>query len=149
MAMSDKLKKMAYEYVIHGKNKVEAYKAAYEIPSGLTARQICNRADKAFSGKAIQAEIERLREECRNTEIVTRDELLLGLKELIDDTKSCMSRVIHDEDGNEEHIIIPKYAEIYIKAVDRVAKLIGADAPEKVENDINVHIGKELAKYGN
>ena len=148
MAINEKQKKLAYEYVMHSKTKVDAYKTAYEPPSGLTTKQLADRADRAFISKAVQAEIERLRQDNAEAEIITRDDLLLGVNELIEKAQRCMVKVIYNEDGEEEEILIPKYADIYLKAVDRAAKMIGADAPQKVENDVNVHIGDGAVKYG-
>ena len=53
-----------------------------------------------------------------------------------------------DGDGKEIKVLVPKAADVFAKLVDRISLIIGANAPEKVENNINVHIDKELVKYG-
>ena len=41
-------------------------------------------------------------------------------------------------DGSIKTIVIPRVADILIKAIDRAAKMIGADEPEQVNGSISV-----------
>ena len=146
---SNKHKKVAYEHIINGKSKVDAYKSAYDVPPNLTSKQLADRANRVFSSKAVKAEIDKLIEDCKDSEIITRDDLLNGLKELHDVAKENAYVSTVGDNGETVRVLVPKAAEIYVKVVDRIALMIGADAPKEIKNDIKFHVDEEMAKYGN
>ena len=148
MALDDRQKKAAFEHIMCGKSKVDAYRADYDVPPDITPKQLADRATRVFSGKAIGEEIERLKVLAREAEIITRDELLRDLVEVYKVAKENCYVVTTDGDGKEIKVLVPKAADVFAKLVDRISLIIGANAPEKVENNINVHIDKELVKYG-
>lgn len=145
----NKHKKVAYEHIINGKSKVDAYKSAYDVPPNLTSKQLADRANRVFSSKAVKAEIDKLIEDCKDSEIITRDDLLNGLKELHDVAKENAYVSTVGDNGETVRVLVPKAAEIYVKVVDRIALMIGADAPKKSENRVSFEFDKEIGDLGN
>lgn len=144
--MTESQKKFAYAYVMDGMSRSEAYRKAYPAAEKLSAKQVSGRADKVMKSPAVLAEIERLRRLCRDAEVITRDELLRDVKELLD---AARDGSFEDEvsGGEVRRVLIPKSADIYLKAIDRAAKLIGAEEPERSQGEIIVHFGDGLERY--
>lgn len=149
MPLTDSQKKAAEEYIMNGKTKVDAYKAAYDVPSGLTAKQIADRADKVFSGKTINEEIDRLRDLLAEADVITKKELLQDLVEVYKVAKDNSYQMVESPDGKPIKVLVPKAADIFAKLADRIANMIGANAPEKVENVVNFEFDEEFDKYAN
>lgn len=149
MPLTDSQKKAAEEYIMNGKTKVDAYKAAYDVPSGLTAKQIADRADKVFSGKAINKEIDRLRDLLAEADVITKKELLQDLVEVYKVAKDNSYQLVEAPDGTTIKVLVPKAADIFAKLADRIANMIGANAPEKIENVVNFEFDEEFDKYAN
>jgi hypothetical protein len=149
MPLTDSQKKAAEEYIMNGKTKVDAYKAAYDVPSGLTAKQIADRADKVFSGKAINEEIARLQSICSELEVISKKELLTDLVDVYKVAKENSYQIVEAPDGTTIKVLVPKAADIFAKLADRIANMIGANAPEKVENVVNFEFDEEFDKYAN
>ena len=149
MPLTDSQKKAAEEYIMNGKTKVDAYKAAYDVPSGLTAKQLADRADKVFSGKAINEEIARLQALYSELEVITKKELLTDLVDVYKVAKENSYQIVEAPDGTTIKVLVPKAADIFAKLADRIANMIGANAPEKVENVVNFEFDEEFDKYAN
>jgi hypothetical protein len=149
MPLTDSQKKAAEEYIMNGKTKVDAYKAAYDVPSGLTAKQIADRADKVFSGKAINEEIARLQSICSELEVISKKELLTDLVDVYKVAKENSYQVVEAPDGSMIKVLVPKAADVFAKLADKIALMIGANAPEKVENVVNFEFDEEFDKYAN
>lgn len=147
MALDDRQKKAAFEHIMCGKTKVDAYKAAYDVPPDITPKQLADRATRVFSGKAINEEIERLKVLAREAEIITRDELLRDLVEVYKVAKENCYVVTTDGDGKEIKVLVPKAADVFAKLVDRISLIIGANAPEKVQNVVNFEFDEGFDKY--
>lgn len=145
--MTEKQKKFAYAYVMDGLCRSEAYRRAYSA-DGLSAAEISRRADKVMQSDRVACEIARLQKICRDAEIISRDELLRNVKELMETARDNSYGVELTADGEERRVIQPRSAEIYIKAIDRAAKLIGADEPEKTQSEVVVKMDEGLKKYG-
>ena len=143
MALDDRQKKAAFEHIMCGKSKVDAYRAAYDVPPDITPKQLADRATRVFSGKAIGEEIERLKVLARESEIITRDELLRDLVEVYKVAKENCYVVTTDGDGKEIKVLVPKAADVFAKLVDRISLIIGANAPEKVEKSVSVDISAD------
>lgn len=145
--MTESQKKFAYAYTVEGKCRSEAYRSAYPGAVNMTARQVSDKANKVMQSSAVKAEIARLKELYKETEIITRNELLLDIKELIEVAKENSYEKVCEE-GIQKYLLVPKAADIYLKAIDRAAKLIGADEPQKTQNEITVSLDGDIKKYG-
>lgn len=146
--MSDKNYKakavaFARAFVLDNMTKSDAYRVAYPDTT-LDARGVSNKADRLFNTQRVQQEIARLKDDCKKAEIITRNDLLNGVKNLLE----VSEKNAYIKMPNSDNILLnPKAADIYIKAIDRAAKLIGADEPDKVENKIVVHLDEGVSKY--
>ena len=149
MPLTDSQKKAAEEYIMNGKTKVDAYKAAYDVPPDITPKQLADRADKVFSGKAINKEIDRLRDLLAEADVITKKELLQDLVEVYKVAKDNSYQMVEAPDGTTIKVLVPKAADIFAKLADRIANMIGANAPEKVENVVNFEFDEEFDKYAN
>ena len=149
MPLTDSQKKAAEEYIMNGKTKVDAYKAAYDVPPDITPKQLADRADKVFSGKAINEEIDRLRDLLAEADVITKKELLQDLVEVYKVAKDNSYQMVEAPDGTTIKVLVPKAADIFAKLADRIANMIGANAPEKVENVVSFEFEEDFDKYAN
>lgn len=137
--LTDKNKKYAQYYVLDGCTSSEAYRRAYpEESKGLSALDVSRKASIIHGGVLVQAEIKRLQAQCEKEGTITRQRLLDEVSELITKAKRDAYEDVMQDDGSIKTIIVPRVADILIKAIDRAAKMIGADEPEQVSGDITV-----------
>ena len=146
---NSKQKAFAKAYLLDGKSKSEAYRTAYPGTENFTARQIADKADKVFNSKGVQAELRRLKGLAEQSDIITRDMILSELNELISVSKKNAYIELEDKSGPLDVVLNTKAADILIKALDRAAKMIGADAPEQIKSTVTVVMDGEFDKYAN
>lgn len=137
--LTEKNRKYAQFYVIDGCTSSEAYRRAYpEESKGLSSLDVSRKASIVHSGVMVQAEIKRLQAQFEKEGVITRQRLLEDVSELISKAKRNAYEDVMQDDGSIKTIVIPRVADILIKAIDRAAKMIGADEPEQVSGSISV-----------
>ena len=77
----------------------------------------------------------------------TRKTLLQDVAELIDIAKQNAYVRETDEHGNKVVILNDKAANVLLKAIERAAKMIGADEPEKVQSDVIISFEGDFSEY--
>ena len=77
----------------------------------------------------------------------TRKTLLQDVAELIDIAKQNAYTEERDVYGNKVTVLNDKAANVLLKAIERAAKMIGADEPEKVQNDVIITFEGDFSEY--
>lgn len=131
---------------VNGMSYTDAFKKLYPNTTKSEA-QIRAAANDMATQQGVAEVIKQYQNENACEEIITRRDLLTKLKKLIDECeKETYSVVVHGE-------VVPgfstKNAEVLIKAFDRAAKLIGADAPDKVDNTVTITFDGDFGEYAN
>lgn len=141
----------AKAYVLGGKNKSDAYRAAYPGAEKATSAQVAYRADKAFHTKGVQDEIKRLQAESADVfhELVTRESLLCDVAELIEKAKKSAYIMVPDPEDPEKmtEVLNDKAANVLLRALERASKMIGADEPEQVQSKVVIGFEGDFDRY--
>ena len=77
----------------------------------------------------------------------TRKTLLQDVAELIDIAKQNAYIKTTDDYGRPITLLNDKAANVLLKAIERAAKMIGADEPEKVQNDVIIAFEGDFSEY--
>ena len=141
--------------VIEGMSKSDAFRKAYPVHAShlSTAQQVAESANKKFRMAGVKRVIKELQEQNGGilSEIMkedpTRKTLLQDVTELIDIAKQNAYIRKTDEHGNKVVILNDKAANVLLKAIERAAKMIGADEPEKVRNDVIISFEGDFSEY--
>lgn len=148
---SEEQRAFARAYVLEGKNPSDAYRAAYPAAAGLSAKEVSRRANSTLHTKAVGEEIRRLQAQSAEafSELVTRESLLRDVTELIEKSKkSAYARVPDAENlGEWTDVLNDRAGTVLLRAIERAAKMIGADEPERVQNDVVVTFEGDFDKY--
>lgn len=149
--MTKQQKKFAEAIVLKGMSRSDAYRYAYPGTDKMSVHDISKKADRAFLSKGVKEEMKRLQAESaiQFSDTVTRESLLCDVTELIEKAKSSAYIKIPDKDNPDEYteIMNTKAATVLIKAIERAAKMIGADEPERVESNVVVTFEGDFDKY--
>ena len=141
--------------VLEGMSKSDAFRKAYPVHAShlSTAQQVAESANKKFRMAGVKRVIKELQEQNGGilSEIMkedpTRKTLLQDVTELIDIAKQNAYIRETDEHGNKVVILNDKAATVLLKAIERAAKMIGADEPEKVRNDVIISFEGDFSEY--
>lgn len=141
--------------VLEGMSKSDAFRKAYPVHAShlSTAQQVAESANKKFRMAGVKRVIKELQEQNGGilSEIMkedpTRKTLLQDVTELIDIAKQNAYIRATDEHGNKVVILNDKAANVLLKAIERAAKMIGADEPEKVRNDVIISFEGDFSEY--
>lgn len=141
--------------VLEGMSKSDAFRKAYPVHAShlSTAQQVAESANKKFRMAGVKRVIKELQEQNGGilSEIMkedpTRKTLLQDVTELIDIAKQNAYIRKTDEHGNKVVILNDKAANVLLKAIERAAKMIGADEPEKVRNDVIISFEGDFSEY--
>lgn len=141
--------------VLEGMSKSDAFRKAYPVHAShlSSAQQVAESANKKFRMAGVQRVIKELQEQNGGilSEIMkedpTRKTLLQDVTELIDIAKQNAYIRETDEHGNKVVILNDKAANVLLKAIERAAKMIGADEPEKVRNDVIISFEGDFSEY--
>lgn len=147
MTNRERQSKFAYEVVFGGLSEKEAYLKTYDVPPGATEKQIATRASKVYRGAFVQSEIERFQKECQEHGVITKEELLRDIVEVYKVAKENAYVKTEDADGVVRNVLVPKVADVFAKLADRIALMIGANAPNKNVNSVTFEFGEELDKF--
>ena len=126
--------------VLEGMSKSDAFRKAYPVHAShlSSAQQVAESANKKFRMAGVKRVIKELQEQNGGilSEIMkedpTRKTLLQDVTELIDIAKQNAYIRETDEHGNKVVILNDKAANVLLKAIERAAKMIGADEPERL-----------------
>ena len=141
--------------VLEGMSKSDAFRKAYPVHAShlSSAQQVAESANKKFRMAGVKRVIKELQEQNGGilSEIMkedpTRKTLLQDVTELIDIAKQNAYIRETDEHGNKVVILNDKAANVLLKAIERAAKMIGADEPEKVRNDVIISFEGDFSEY--
>ncbi len=141
--------------VLEGMSKSDAFRKAYPVHAShlSSAQQVAESANKKFRMAGVKRVIKELQEQNGGilSEIMkedpTRKTLLQDVTELIDIAKQNAYIRKTDEHGNKVVILNDKAANVLLKAIERAAKMIGADEPEKVRNDVIISFEGDFSEY--
>lgn len=141
--------------VLEGMSKSDAFRKAYPVHAShlSTAQQVAESANKKFRMAGVKRVIKELQEQNGGilSEIMkedpTRKTLLQDVTELIDIANQNAYIRKTDEHGNKVVILNDKAANVLLKAIERAAKMIGADEPEKVRNDVIISFEGDFSEY--
>lgn len=141
--------------VLEGMSKSDAFRKAYPVHAShlSSAQQIAESANKKFRMAGVKRIIKELKEQNASivSEIIkedpTRKTLLEDVAELIDVAKQNAYTEERDVYGNKVVVLNDKAANVLLKAIERAAKMIGADEPEKVQNDVIISFEGDFSEY--
>lgn len=141
--------------VLDGMSKSDAFRKAYPVHAShlSSAQRVAESANKKFRTAGVQRILKELKEQ--NAGIVselikedpTRKTLLQDVAELIDIAKQNAYTEERDVYGNKVTVLNDKAANVLLKAIERAAKMIGADEPEKVQNDVIISFEGDFSEY--
>lgn len=141
--------------VLDGMSKSDAFRKAYPVHAShlSSAQRVAESANKKFRTAGVQRILKELKEQ--NAGIVselikedpTRKTLLQDVAELIDVAKQNAYTEERDVYGNKVTVLNDKAANVLLKAIERAAKMIGADEPEKVQNDVIITFEGDFSEY--
>lgn len=141
--------------VLEGMSKSDAFRKAYPVHAShlSSAQQVAESANKKFHMAGVKRIIKELKEQNASivSEIIkedpTRKTLLEDVAELIDVAKQNAYTEERDVYGNKVVVLNDKAANVLLKAIERAAKMIGADEPEKVQNDVIISFEGDFSEY--
>lgn len=141
--------------VLEGMSKSDAFRKAYPVHAShlSSAQKIAESANKKFRMAGVKRIIKELKEQNASivSEIIkedpTRKTLLEDVAELIDVAKQNAYTEERDPYGNKVTVLNDKAANVLLKAIERAAKMIGADEPEKVQNDVIISFEGDFSEY--
>ena len=141
--------------VVDEMGKSEAFRKAFPEHAShlMTAQKIAVAANKKFRSDGVQRAMTELK--AQNAKILdeiikedpTRKTLLQDVAELIDIAKQNAYIKTTDDYGRPITLLNDKAANVLLKAIERAAKMIGADEPEKVQNDVIIAFEGDFSEY--
>lgn len=137
--------------VLKGLNHSEAFREAFpEKVKTMTAAQIARAANKKYESVGVSEAIKALRDTGKKLfeNEISRESLLSDVAQLISVSKENAYVKAEDEYGQPITVLNDKAATILLKAMERAARMIGADEPEQVHNNIVVTFEGDFDKYG-
>ena len=141
--------------VLEGMSKSDAFRKAYPVHAShlSSAQQVAESAHKKFRMAGVKRIIKELQEQNGGilSEIIkedpTRKTLLQDVTELIDIAKQNAYVRETDERGNKAVILNDKAANVLLKAIERAAKMSGADEAEKVRSEVILSVEGDFSEY--
>lgn len=141
--------------VLEGMSKSDAFRKAYPVHAShlSSAQQVAESANKKYRMSGVKRIIKELQEQNGGilSEIIkedpTRKTLLQDVAELIEVAKQNAYTEEKDPYGNKVTVLNDKAANVLLKAIERAAKIIGADEPEKVQNDVIISFEGDFSEY--
>lgn len=141
--------------VLEGMSKSDAFRKAYPVHAShlSSAQQVAESANKKYRMSGVKRIIKELQEQNGGilSEIIkedpTRKTLLQDVAELIEVAKQNAYTEEKDPYGNKVTVLNDKAANVLLKAIERAAKMIGADEPEKVQNDVIISFEGDFSEY--
>ena len=125
-------------------NKSEALRQSYDC-SGMSDKTINEKASKLSKKDNISTRIEELREEEKKAHKIDRDFIINGYLEIINDTNHVFKLADLKNADTDASKRFYKLKELTsntdkIRAMESLAKMLGLNAPEKVEKEIKIEI---------
>lgn len=144
-------KTFAKAIILEGMNQSDAFRKAYpEYAKRIdNVSKLSRAAYHKLHSPGVQAVMAELK--ARNAEmfaeVVSRESLIKDVAELIKVAKKSAYVTVSDEHGKKTVVLNDKAANVLLKALERAAKMIGADEPEKVQNDVIVSFEGDFSEY--
>jgi phage terminase small subunit len=126
--------------IIEGKSQADAYRAAYNVKK-MSDKTIWENASRLMADSKVTARIKELRDQCAKDTIMTAQQRLEFLTEVINGTKG--EKVLQVVDGETVEVEIPASMKNKLSAIDIMNKMQG-EYTQKVEasvtNAVNICI---------
>jgi len=137
MGLTVKQEKFANLYVELG-NASEAYRQAYNVKDSTSIETINVSASKLLADPKITLRVEELRNEVKESHCITRDFIVKGLLEIINDVdytfKLGKDNSISDADKKVFFRLMNQTKNTdKLRALEQLAKMLGLNEPEKQE----------------
>ena len=132
------------ELVVKLGNQSEAYRQAYNVSETTSIETIKAKASRLASQYNISTTIERLREEVKQENKIDRDWIIEQHKEIIDWYKELKELAKRKDLSKEEKSRVYMLKDLikgsdYRGSLDSITKMLGLNAPEKVETKDTSH----------
>lgn len=142
--LTDKQERFCQLVVKYG-NQSKAYREAYDVKES-TKQTTCDvNASKMMSDTNILQRVEVLRDSEKKAHKIDRDFIINGYLEIINDTNHVFKLADLKNADTDASKRFYKLKELTsntdkIRAMESLAKMLGLNAPEKVEKDIKIEI---------
>ena len=132
------------ELVVKLGNQSEAYRQAYDVKPTTTKESINQKAYELANKVGIRLRIEELREEARKANKIDRDWIIEQHKEVVDWYKEVKELAKRKDLSKEEKGRVYMLKDLikgsdYRGSLDSITKILGLNAPEKVETKDTSH----------
>lgn len=144
MKLTDKQEHFAQLVVKYG-NQSKAYREAYDVKEDTKDSSIYEQASVLCSDLNISSRIDELRKEQSNNHGVDTGWVIRNLKEVIDDVNYTVDLAKLEKADSDETKRFYKLKEVTtntdkLRAIDMLTKMLGLNAPDKIEQDIKIEI---------
>lgn len=142
--LTDKQERFAQLVVKYG-NQSKAYREAYDVKETTKETSINVSASKLTNDPNIMLRIEELRAEDKKTHKIDRDFIINGYLEIINDTNHVFKLADLKNADSDASKRFYKLKELTsnadkIRAMEQLTKMLGLNAPDKIEQDIKIEI---------
>ena len=132
--------------VVLGKSYSDAYRMTHDGADGLKPTVVAKKAQQfRKEHPRVDAEIERLKSDNLSNAIISRDELISDIQKLF--AAALESSVHIDTQSGLPCLASDKAAGVALRASERLSKLLGYDAEEKVDSTITIKLSPEVEEY--
>lgn len=132
--------------VVSGKSYSDAYRITHDGADGLKPTVVAKKAQQfRKEHPRVDAEIERLKSDNVSSAIMSREELIADIQGLF--VAALASSVRIDKESGLPCLASDKAANVSLRASERLSKLLGYDAEEKVDSTITIKLSPEVEEY--
>ena len=142
--LTDKQEHFSQLVVKYG-NQSKAYREAYDVSDETTSESVTVQASTLMADLNISLRVEQLREEAKLSNKIDRDWILQKHKVIIDwyeELKELASKKDLDKEEKSRIYMLKDLIKgsDYRGSIDSVTKMLGLNAPEKVDKEIKIEI---------
>ena len=142
--LTDKREDFSQLVVKYG-NQSKAYREAFDVGKDTKDTTVWNDAYKLMQNPDVIARVEELRKEQSNNHGVDTGWVIRNLKEVIDDVNYTVDLAKLEKADSDETKRFYKLKEVTtntdkLRAIDMLTKMLGLNAPDKIEQDIKIEI---------
>ena len=142
--LTDKQEHFSQLVVKYG-NQSKAYREAYDVKEGTKDTTVTVKASELMTNGNVSARVEQLREETKLSNKIDRDWILNKHKVIIDwyeELKELASKKDLDKEEKSRIYMLKDLIKgsDYRGSIDSVTKMLGLNAPEKIDKEIKIEI---------
>ena len=142
--LTDKQEHFSQLVVKYG-NQSKAYREAYDVSETTSDNVIHNEGSKLMANRDVSVRVEQLREEAKLSNKIDRDWILQKHKVIIDwyeELKELASKKDLDKEEKSRIYMLKDLIKgsDYRGSIDSVTKMLGLNAPEKIDKEIKIEI---------